>query len=79
MKKEVLKKIFSGFTALALLINSLVAPLTVYSQEDASVPTEASVSTNEITPTPDETPSPTPEEEITPTPSPGRPSGGERR
>jgi len=70
MNKEVLKKIFSGLGTVALLFNSIVAPLTVYSQEDVSVLTEESVLTDEITPTPVESPSPTPEEEVMPSPSP---------
>jgi len=69
MMKEVLKKIFSGVATVALLINSLVAPLTVYSQEDISAPADTPVLTDELTPTPIETPTPTPEEAL-PTPSP---------
>src|SRR3990172_6081203 len=69
MKKEVLKKIFSGIAAAALLINSLIAPLTVLSQEAVSVPVEETVIDDEITPTPVESPTPTPEE-VLPSPSP---------
>src|SRR3990172_9462401 len=81
MKKEVLKKIFSGIAAAVFLINSLIALLTVLSQEAVSVPAEETVINDEITPTPVESPTPTPEEvlqspspepeptvEITPTP-----------
>jgi len=67
MKNKLFHKVASGLATLSLLLNSLIAPLSVYSQEETPTPEVTQI--EETTPSPEESPSPAPEETPTPEPS----------
>ena len=69
IKKWDFKKLVSGIAGLSLLINSLVSPIVIYSQEDAFSAAET-VLADDTSPAPTEIPSPTPSEEAAPSPEP---------